>query len=111
MDADVSRIEEADRKTFATIAQYSNHVPVFVVGTKKDKLTAFRKVELLEKYMESTNDFQESKRLATEEAESGAEEQFMRLRDELAKVPHYKADGFVCLSKGLNENLQRILAV
>lgn len=96
----MSRIEEADRKTFATIAQYSNHVPVFVVGTKKDKLTALHQVKLLEKFMEETNDFKESKRRAAEEASREADEQFMRLRTELAKVPHYKADGFVCLSKG-----------
>lgn len=71
-----------------------------MIGTKKDKLTALHQVKLLEKYMEETNDYKESKRLAAEEASRGADEQFMRLRTELAKVPHYKADGFVCLSKG-----------
>lgn len=106
MDSDVSRIEEADKRTFATIAQYSNHVPVFVIGTKKDKIVAFQKMKLLEQYMEKTNDFKESNRLATEEASRLADEQFMALRDELATLPHYKADGYCCLSKGLNGLLQ-----
>ncbi|KAJ3579964.1 hypothetical protein NPX13_g602 [Xylaria arbuscula] len=48
VNSDVSRIEEADRRTFETIAQYSSDVPVFIVGTKKDKLVAVRKMELLE---------------------------------------------------------------
>ena len=100
VDSDVSRIEAADKRTFETIAQYSNHVPVFVVGTKKDKLVAFRKIELLEKYMEQTGNYPESQQLANREAGRLAEEQFMSLRDELSKIKHYKADGYCCLSKG-----------
>jgi GTP-binding protein EngB required for normal cell division len=57
VDSDVSRIEEADKRTFATIAQYSNHVPVFVIGTKKDKLVTYRTMKLLEKYMEESTDY------------------------------------------------------
>lgn len=100
VDSDVSRIEEADKKTFETIAQFSNHVPVFVIGTKKDKLIAYRKIQLLEKYMESTGNFPESQRLASVEADRMAEEQFMALRVELSQIKHYKADGYCCLSKG-----------
>ena len=100
VDSDVSRIEEADKRTFETIAQYSNHVPVFVIGTKKDKLIAYRKIQLLEKYMEATNNYPESNRLANQEADKLAEEQFMALRDELSQIKHYKADGYCCLSKG-----------
>ena len=100
VDSDVSRIEEADKRTFETIAQFSNHVPVFVIGTKKDKLIAYRKIQLLEKYMEETNNYPESNRLANQEADRLAEEQFMALRDELSQIKHYKADGYCCLSKG-----------
>lgn len=75
-------------------------MPVFVIGTKKDKLVAFHKIKLLESYMEKTNDYLESKRLAEEEADKLAEEQFMSLRDELSRIKHYKADGYCCLSKG-----------
>lgn len=99
VDSDVSRIEEADKRTFATIAQYSNHVPVFVIGTKKDKLVAYRKMQLLEEYMQKTNDYQESNRLANIEADKLAEEQFMALREQLSQIKNYKADGYVCLSK------------
>lgn len=99
VDADVSRIEEADKRTFETIAQYSNHVPVFVVGTKKDKLIAYRKMQLLEEYMEKTNDYKESNRLANIEAEKAANETFLALRDQLAEIKSYKADGFVLISK------------
>lgn len=64
MDSDVSRIEEADKRTFETIAQFSHHVPVFVIGTKKDKLVAFRKMQLLEQYMAKTDEYHEANRLA-----------------------------------------------
>ena len=100
VDSDVSRIEEADKRTFETIAQYSNHVPVFVVGTKKDKLIAFHKIQLLEKYMQKTGNYPESQQLANQDANSMAEEQFAALRDELSRIKHYKADGYCCLSKG-----------
>ena len=100
VDSDVSRIEAADKRTFDTIAQYSNHVPVFVVGTKKDKLVAFHKIQLLEKYMEQTGNYPESQRLANQEADRMAEEQFLSLREELSRIEHYKADGYCCLSKG-----------
>lgn len=99
VDADVSRIEEADKRTFATIAQYSNHVPVFVIGTKKDKLLGYRKMQLLEEYMEKLNDYQEASRLANVEADEAAQEQFMALREQLSQIKGYKADGYVCLSK------------
>lgn len=99
VDSDVSRIEEADRRTFETIAQYSNTVPVFVVGTKKDKLIAYRKVELLEEYMQRTNDYQESNRLANAEANKLAEEQFATLRGRFAQIELYRVDGYVCISK------------
>lgn len=58
-------------------------------------------MKLLEQYMEKTNDFKESNRLATADASKQADEQFMVLRDELSRLPHYKADGYCCLSKGL----------
>lgn len=102
VDSDVSRIEEADRKTFETIAQYSNSVPVFVVGTKKDKLIAYRKMVLLEQYMQKTNDYQESSRLANLQANKLAEEQFATLRGQLAQIKSYKADGYVCISQSTN---------
>jgi hypothetical protein len=105
VDSDVSRVEEADKRTFETIAQYSNHVPVFVVGTKKDKLIAYRKIQLLEKYMEATGNYPESQRLANEEASKLADEQFMALKDELSRIKHYKADGYCCLSKGMRSAL------
>ncbi|KEF53777.1 uncharacterized protein A1O9_10178 [Exophiala aquamarina CBS 119918] len=110
VDSDVSRIEEADKRTFATIAQYSNHVPVFIIGTKKDKMVAYRKMKLLEQYMEKTNDFKESNRLATEEASQQADDQFMVLRDELSRLPHYKADGYCCLSKDDMNGIKSLLS-
>lgn len=100
VDSDVSRIEEAEKRTFDTIAQYSHHVPVFVVGTKKDKLVAYRKMELLDQYMKQTNDYKEANKLATIEADRLAEEQFGKLRDQLSNIEHYKADGFCSISKG-----------
>lgn len=106
VDSDVSRIEEADKRTFDTIAQFSHNVPVFVIGTKKDKLVAFHKIRLLESYMEKTGDYHESKRLADEEANKLAEEQFLALRDELSQIKHYKADGYCCLSKGSSLTLR-----
>lgn len=99
VDCDVSRIETADKRTFETIAQFSNHVPVIVVGTKKDKLVAIRKMQLLEAYMEKSNDYKESNRLANLEADRLAHEQFVALRDQLAEIESYKADGFVLISK------------
>ncbi|KAL6250476.1 hypothetical protein RBB50_002778 [Rhinocladiella similis] len=109
VDSDVSRIEEADKRTFDTIAQFSHNVPVFVIGTKKDKLVAFHKIKLLESYMEKTNDYQESKRLAEEEADKLAEEQFLSLRDELSRIKHYKADGYCCLSKDDTPGVRKLL--
>ncbi|KIX95928.1 uncharacterized protein Z520_08183 [Fonsecaea multimorphosa CBS 102226] len=109
VDSDVSRIEEADKRTFQTIAQFSNHVPVFVIGTKKDKLIAFRKMQLLEKYMEQTGNYRESQRLANDEADKLAEEQFMALRQELSQIKHYKADGYCCLSKDDDQAVKRLL--
>ena len=100
VDADVSRIEEADKRTFETIAQFSHHVPVFVIGTKKDKLVAFRKMQLLEQYMQKTGDYPEANRLANLEADQMAEQQFQELRKQLSQIQHYKADGFSCISKG-----------
>lgn len=102
IDSDVSRIEEADKRTFETIARYSHNVPVFVIGTKKDKLIAYRKMELLEKYMQTTNDYQDARRLADQEADRLSEEQFMLLKEQLAQIKNYKADGYCCLSKGKN---------
>ncbi|EXJ65084.1 hypothetical protein A1O7_01424 [Cladophialophora yegresii CBS 114405] len=109
VDSDVSRIEAADKRTFETIAQFSNHVPVFVVGTKKDKLIAFRKIQLLEKYMEQTGNYPESQRLANEEADKLADEQFLSLREELSRIKHYKADGYCCLSKDDDQGVKKLL--
>ncbi|KAK5273023.1 hypothetical protein LTR96_002655 [Exophiala xenobiotica] len=110
VDSDVSRIEEADKRTFDTIAQFSHNVPVFVIGTKKDKLVAFHKIKLLESYMENTGDYRESKRLAAEEANQLAEEQFLALRDELSQIRHYKADGYCCLSKDDDQGVRKLLS-
>ncbi|GAW25793.1 hypothetical protein SAMD00023353_1300730 [Rosellinia necatrix] len=109
VNSDVSRIEEADRRTFEIIAQYSSDVPVFVVGTKKDRLVAFRKMELLEMYMEKTGDYKEASRLATEEANQHAEEQFLQLRDQLSNLEHYKADGYSCVSKDDGEGIRKLI--
>ena len=95
----MSRIEEADKRTFATIAQFSHHVPVFVVGTKKDKFTGYRTMQLLEKLMDKTDDYKEAKRIAEEQANQMAEDQFAQLRNQLSQIEHYKADGFCCISK------------
>lgn len=110
VDADVSRIEEADKRTFETIAQYSNHVPVFVVGTKKDKLVGYRKMQLLEEYMQKLDDYQEANRLATIEADKVAQEQFLALRDQLSQIKSYKADGYVCLSKSKLSRMLKLKA-
>ncbi|KAI0906783.1 hypothetical protein F4823DRAFT_565423 [Ustulina deusta] len=109
VNSDVSRIEEADRRTFEIIAQYSSSVPVFVVGTKKDRLIAFRKMELLEEYMEKTGDYKEANRLATEEANEYAETQFLQLRDQLSNLEHYKADGYSCVSKDDGEGIRKLI--
>lgn len=99
VDSDVARIEEADKRTFATIAQYSHQVPVFVVGTKKDKLTAQHKGDYLDQLMEKMDDYKEARKLAEAMANAKAEEQFAELRNQLSQIEHYKADGFCCLSK------------
>lgn len=70
-----------------------------MVGTKKDKLTGYRKMQYLEELMEKTDDYKEAKRLAEEKANAVAEEQFAELRNQLSQIEHYKADGFCCLSK------------
>jgi GTP-binding protein EngB required for normal cell division len=100
----VSRIEEADKKTFETIAQFSHDVPVFIVGTKKDKLVGYRKMQLLEEYMSKTDDYQTALRLANEQANQSAEDQFAQLRDQLSQIKHYKADGYCCLSKSKSKS-------
>lgn len=106
VDSDVSRIEEADKRTFQTIAQFSNHVPVFVVGTKKDKLVAFRKMQLIEEYMEKNDaDYKAASKRAAVEANRLAEEQFSELKSQLSQIEHYKADGFCCISKGESHSL------
>ncbi|KAF7561120.1 hypothetical protein G7046_g3046 [Stylonectria norvegica] len=110
VDADVSRIEEADKRTFETIAQYSHNVPVFVIGTKKDKLTGYRKMQLLEDLMEKTNDYKEAKRLAEEQANAMAMAQFAELRTQFSQIPHYKADGFCCLSKDDDVGVKDLLS-
>ncbi|KAF5022643.1 hypothetical protein F66182_5319 [Fusarium sp. NRRL 66182] len=110
VDADVARIEEADKRTFATIAQYSHQVPVFVVGTKKDKLTGYRKMQYLEELMEKTDDYKEAKRLAEEKANAVAESQFAELRNQLSQIDHYKADGFCCLSKNDDAGVKDLLS-
>ncbi|KIV98906.1 hypothetical protein, variant [Verruconis gallopava] len=109
VDSDVSRIEEADKRTFQTIAQFSHHVPVFVVGTKKDKLVAFRKMQLLEEYMKDTNDFKEASKRANLEADKLAEEQFGKLRDQFSQIEHYKADGYCCISKDDDDGIRALL--
>ncbi|KAF4979181.1 hypothetical protein FZEAL_4554 [Fusarium zealandicum] len=110
LDADVSRIEEADKRTFATIAQYSHQVPVFVVGTKKDKLTGYRKMQLLEEFMEKTNDYKEAKKLAEEKSNAMADAQFAELRTQLGQIEHYKADGYCCLSKDDEPGVKDLLS-
>ncbi|KAH7136237.1 hypothetical protein EDB81DRAFT_77274 [Dactylonectria macrodidyma] len=110
VDADVSRIEEADKRTFATIAQFSHQVPVFVVGTKKDKLTGYRKMQLLEELMEKTDDYKEAKRLADEKANQMAQAQFDELRHQLSQIEHYKADGYCCLSKNDDAGVKDLLS-
>ncbi|KAI1381013.1 hypothetical protein F4677DRAFT_452602 [Hypoxylon crocopeplum] len=110
VDADVSRIEEADKRTFETIAQFSNQVPVFIVGTKKDKLVNYRKMQLLERLMEKTDDFREASRIASEEASKLADEQFSQLRDQLSLIEHYKADGYCCLSKDDDAGIKSLLS-
>ncbi|KAJ3545929.1 hypothetical protein NM208_g2261 [Fusarium decemcellulare] len=110
VDSDVARIEEADKRTFATIAQYSHQVPVFVVGTKKDKLMGYRKMQLLEELMEKTNDYKEAKKLAEQKANEIAEAQFAELRNQLSQIEHYKADGFCCLSKDDDAGVKDLLS-
>lgn len=57
-------------------------------------------MQLLEQQMEKLNDYKQATRVATEEADKMAEEQFATLREQLSTIKHYKADGFCCLSKG-----------
>ncbi|KPA38251.1 hypothetical protein FLAG1_08911 [Fusarium langsethiae] len=110
VDSDVARIEEADRRTFATIAQYSHQVPVFVVGTKKDKLTAQRYRDHLDELMEKMDDYKEAKKIAEAKANEKAEEQFAELRNQLSQIDHYKADGFCCLSKNDDAGVKELLS-
>lgn len=72
---------------------------MFVVGTKKDKMTGYRKMQLLEELMEKMDDYKEAKRLAEVKANEMADAQFAELRNQLSQIEHYKADGFCCLSK------------
>lgn len=57
-------------------------------------------MELLEKYMEETNDYKKAKQLARQEAGKMADEQFSNLRTQLSQIEHYRADGYCCISKG-----------
>ncbi|KAI1743923.1 hypothetical protein F4680DRAFT_470427 [Xylaria scruposa] len=110
VDADVSRIEEADKRTLQTIAKHSSDVPVFVIGTKKDKLIAIHKMQLLDKYMERTDNYKEASRLAYLEANEAAEKQFMELQDELSRINNYKLDGHCCLSKDDDKEIRKLLS-
>ncbi|CAM1501428.1 Fc.00g105900.m01.CDS01 [Cosmosporella sp. VM-42] len=110
VDADVSRIEEADKRTFSTIAQFSHHVPVFVVGTKKDTLTGYRKMQLLEELMEKTDDYKQANMIAEEQANKVASDQFAQLRNQLSQIEHYKADGFCCISKNDDIGVKDLLS-
>lgn len=56
-------------------------------------------MQLLEEYMEKSDDYKESNRMANIEADRLANEQFVALRDQLAEIKSYKADGFVLISK------------
>jgi hypothetical protein len=109
VDADVSRIEDADRHTFETIARFSSNVPVFVVGMKKDKLVAVHEIALLEASMRKLNNYYEAKALAHDEANRLADEQFAKLRGELAQIKSYKADGYVCLSQNDSFGIRTLL--
>lgn len=57
-------------------------------------------MQLLEEYMQKSNDYKQASRLAAAEASRLADEQFMSLRDQLSQIEHYKADGYCCISKG-----------
>lgn len=57
-------------------------------------------MQLLEQYMQKTGDYHEANRLANQEADEMAEQQFGELRTQLSQIQHYKADGFSCISKG-----------
>ncbi|RGP76694.1 hypothetical protein FLONG3_5134 [Fusarium longipes] len=110
IDSDVPRIEDADRRTFATIAQYSHEVPVFVVGTKKDKLIAQFSRDHMDELFEKMGDYKEAKKLAEAKASAEAEEQFAELRNQLSQIEHYKADGFCCLSKNDDAGIKELLS-
>ncbi|KAI0436344.1 hypothetical protein F4803DRAFT_234518 [Xylaria telfairii] len=110
VDADVSRIEEADKRTLQIIAQHSSDVPVFVVGTKKDKLVAIHKMQLLEKYMERIGDYKEASRLANLEANEAAETQFLELQNQLSRINDYKVDGHCCISKDDGNGIRKLLS-
>jgi glutaredoxin-related protein len=60
-------------------------------------------MQLLEEYMKTANDYKDALKLANAEADKMAEEQFLKLRDQLSNIEHYKADGYCCISKGNNE--------
>lgn len=110
VDSDVSRIEEADRKTFEIITQYSHHVPIFIIGTKKDKIANFRKMQLLEKHLNSDTltDVKELNKTVTQETEKQVSEHFSDLISQFSNITHYRADASLCLSKG--EPLTTVIA-
>ena len=99
VESDTSRIEKADIRIFSTVARYSADVPLFVVGTKKDKSFNNHFSPLVTKHLDQLGNHNVLEDLKSQ-AESEALKEHALLEQKLANVADYRSDGFSFLSKG-----------
>lgn len=99
IESDTSRIEEADLSIFQIVARYSADVPLFIVGTKKDKSFNNYLAPLMLDHRSELGDSSVFESLESQ-ARSKALEDNLKLKQKLKGVEHYRSDGFCFLSKG-----------
>ena len=102
VESDTSRIEAADISIFTTVARYSADVPLFVVGTKKDKSFNNHFSPLVSKHFAQLGSHPDLGNLENlkSQAESEASKEHASLQQKLTNLPDYRSDGFIFLSKG-----------
>lgn len=105
IQSDTSRISDADKLIFKTIAQYSKEVPVLVVGTKIDKIQQecypLVTPELLQELSKSG---QKQRQAELTQRVAQADENFKlaleTLKKNVREVEHCRDDAFCFVRKG-----------
>lgn len=102
VESDTSRIEQADINIFRTVARCSADVPLFIVGTKKDKSFNNHFSPLVSKHFAQLSNHIDLGNLEDlkSQAEIEASKEHALLEQKLMNLPDYRSDGFCFLSKG-----------